>query len=398
MKHITSSLIFLFISLFSYSNEVDYVTVKVKRGDILLSILSKYELPKNSCTIDAFYDINNMKKSQHILAGFNYKLPITIYHYNGKSIRSTIGNENWDLAVSIQEYNKMLSKKGIKTTYFIDDKKLYVPYHLVGCGDKIASISSKNLDAKEKVTTEEKVEYVSSDIYFGKGVKVKKKSNDLSNEVYYIISGHGGPDPGAMKRVGKNHLCEDEYAYDVSLRLAKNLLEHGATVHLIIQDKNDGIRDQSYLTLDKDEVCKVGGAIPLNQVARLRQRCDAVNKLYRKERKTKKVHKVIAIHVDSRSTSLKQDVFFYHAPGSRSGKKLADNLQNTFRKKYQIHQSGRGYSGTVTSRNLYVLRKTNPTAVYVELANIQNPSNQKRILPYTNRQILADWLYEGLTK
>ena len=58
----------------------------------------------------------------------------------------------------------------------------------------------------------------------------------------------------------------------------------------------------------------------------------------------------------------------------------------------------RQYEGTVTERNLYVLRNTDPTAVFVELANIQNHRDQRRILIPSNRQFLADWLYEGMTK
>ncbi|MBK9213145.1 MAG: N-acetylmuramoyl-L-alanine amidase [Saprospiraceae bacterium] len=38
-----------------------------------------------------------------------------------------------------------------------------------------------------------------------------------------------------------------------------------------------------------------------------------------------------------------------------------------------------------------------PTSVYVELGNIQNTHDQKRILDPRNRQLLADWLFEGLT-
>ena len=329
-----------------------------------------------------------MAQGDHIHANKTYKLPLKIYNYNSTSIRSTIGNDNWDLAVAIQDYNKLLKQKGVKE-YYMNDKTLYVPYHLIGCENPVTL-------AKDNV---EKVEYIDTDIYFGES-KLKKESDKLAGQVFYVISGHGGPDPGAMCSKDNNDLCEDEYAYDVSLRLAKNLLINGATVHFIIHDPNDGIRDETYLKIDRDEVSVTNEVIPLNQRRRLQQRVDAVNDLYYAEQKKneKATHKVIAIHVDSRTTSLKQDVFFYHAPGSDSGFQLAHTIQNTFREKYNIHQKGRGYEGSVSGRNLFILRKTIPTAVYVELANIQNRHNQQRILPYTNRQVLANWLYEGLTK
>ncbi len=385
MKFVTTFLL-LFLSTFVFGVAASsHIQVKVKKGDALYRILANYDLYQHKCNVESFYKINGMAKGDYLIAGKTYKLPLKVYQYNDTSIRSTIGIEDWDLAVSIQEYNKKLQTLGIKKTIYNEDKELLVPYHLLGC-DNI------ELDGEE-VESEPVIEYVETNIFFGKDVKIKKESDRLNGKVYYIISGHGGPDPGAMKVKDGHQLCEDEYAYDVSLRLAKNLLMHGATVHMIIQDKNDGIRDQSYLDMDKDEVCILEGAIPLNQTKRLKQRVTAVNKLYAKDKKVKgnKDFTVISIHVDSRSTSTKQDVFFYYAPGSRSGKKKALTLQDTFREKYSIHQKGRGYSGSVTSRNLYVLRKTNPPAVFVELANIQNPNNQKRILPHSNRQVLANW-------
>ena len=395
MKLVSTFLLF-FISAFAFGEaSSSYLQVKVKKGDALYRILAKYDLYQHKCNVESFYKINGMEDGQYLIAGKTYNLPLKKYEYNGTSIRSTVGIEDWDLAVAIQDYNKKIQTLGVKKTLFKEDKQLLVPYHLLGCENAESIAPAEKIEEAEPV-----VQYINTDIYFGSDAKIKKESEKLKGKVYYIISGHGGPDPGAMKKKDGHQLCEDEYAYDVSLRLAKNLLMHSATVHMIIQDKNDGIRDESFLNMDKDEVCVVGGAIPLNQTKRLRQRVDAVNKLYSKDKKVagNSDYTVIAIHVDSRSTSTKQDVFFYYAPGSKSGKKEAIKLQDTFKEKYDIHRKGRGYSGSVSSRNLYVLRKTNPKAVFVELANIQNANNQKRILPYTNRQVLANWLFEGLTK
>lgn len=136
------------------------------------------------------------------------------------------------------------------------------------------------------------------------------------------MSGHGGPDPGAIGRIGSVELHEDEYAYDVALRLARNLMEEGAKVYIIIQDAKDGIRDDQYLNNSKRETC-MGDPIPLNQVARLRQRCEKINGLYQKDRKSYTYCRSIFLHVDSRSKSHQTDVFFYHAPKSVNDKRLA---------------------------------------------------------------------------
>ena len=65
----------------------------------------------------------------------------------------------------------------------------------------------------------------------------------------------------------------------------------------------------------------MGDAIPLNQVARLQQRCTKINELYRKDRKIYKYCRAIFLHVDSRSKGAQTDVFFYHAPKSVLGKR-----------------------------------------------------------------------------
>lgn len=162
---------------------------------------------------------------------------------------------------------------------------------------------------------------------FGKKLAdVKVTSNRLQGACFYVVSGHGGPDPGAIGKIGKVELHEDEYAYDVALRLARNLMQEGAEVRIIIQDAKDGIRDDRYLSNSKRETC-MGEAIPLNQVARLQQRCAKINELYRKDRQKYKYCRAIFLHVDSRSKSAQTDVFFYHAPKSVLGKKLAVTIK-----------------------------------------------------------------------
>lgn len=223
--------------------------------------------------------------------------------------------------------------------------------------------------------------------------KFRLESELLKGAVFHLVSGHGGPDPGALGTYGNRTLAEDEYAYDITLRLAKKLQENGATTHMIIQDENDGIRAHSFLELDTDETC-MGQPIPLDQIERLKQRTDAVNSFYLKNKLA--FQRCIVIHVDSRSHGNSIDVFFYHAPKSTVGKNAAQTILDVFDSKYSQHQPSRGYSGVVHSRNLYVLRKTYPATVFVELGNIRNYRDQQRFILEDNRQALANWLYEGL--
>jgi len=224
--------------------------------------------------------------------------------------------------------------------------------------------------------------------------EITVKNIELAGAVYYLESGHGGPDPGAIGNLNGHSLCEDEYAYDVTLRLARNLIERGATIYLIIRDPNDGIRDEQYLAPDKDEVCYPESGIPLSQLARLKQSTAAVNDLHALNKK--KLQRLVVIHVDSRSVKENIDVFFYHDKGSNTGKRLANTLKQTFEKKYAMHQPNRGYSGNVSARNLYVIKNSVAPAVFIELGNINHTRDQQRFINPDNRQAVANWLRDGL--
>jgi N-acetylmuramoyl-L-alanine amidase len=218
----------------------------------------------------------------------------------------------------------------------------------------------------------------------------------LNGAVIYLVSGHGGPDPGAEGfREGKQ-LCEDEYAYDITLRLARELISKGAKVYMIIKDSTDGIRDEAYLQCDNDEYLFDGSPIPRKQLPRLKQRVEAINKLFGENRQSS-YHRLIEIHIDSRHTGQRVDVFFYHHSKSKRGEKLAERIQSTFKMMYQKHQPARGYKGTRTARDeLYMICNTHPPAVYIELGNIQNDADQVRFIRYENRQALAKWIAEGI--
>lgn len=219
------------------------------------------------------------------------------------------------------------------------------------------------------------------------------ESEQLKGACYYLVSGHGGPDPGAIGTYEGHQLCEDEFAYDIMLRLARNLLIRGAKVHIIIQDPDDGIRNDKFLNYDNHETC-MGDPIPLDQVQRLKQRSDKINELDKQD--TEGYRRSVYLHLDSRNRGKQIDVYFYHFPGSVKGARLSNTIKKTFESKYQQHQPYRGFSGTVTDRNLYVLRATNPAAVFIELGNIQNWRDQLRFMLENNRQAVANWLTEGL--
>lgn len=266
---------------------------------------------------------------------------------------------------------------------------------LLGVSYLIPPVKNGKSDSKRVSTSKKSKKKSVYEPLFGKSnANVRIRSRRLEGACFYVVSGHGGPDPGAIGRSGKHELHEDEYAYDIALRLARDLIEEGADVHIIIQDAKDGIRNDSYLSNSKRETC-MGDPIPLNQVARLQQRCDKINSLYSSDRKRYDYCRAIFIHVDSRGKGKQMDVFFYNAQGSTLGKRLANTMQDTFEAKYDKHQPNRGFDGTVSERGLYVLGHTTPVSVFVELGNIQNQSDLRRLIISSNREALAKWLKDG---
>ncbi len=253
-------------------------------------------------------------------------------------------------------------------------------------------IKSEPLDTlSEKVVVVEKKSYP---IFGEKHAETEIKSDRLSGTIYYLVSGHGGPDPGTVTRYANESISEDEYAYDVTLRLAKELISHGAIVYIIIRDANDGIRDKRILKMDTDEVVYPNKQIPLNQIKRLKQRTETINNLYLQH--TGKYRRLIVTHVDSRSNGENIDVFFYHHKKSIAGKKLAESIHKTFKEKYQKYQPNREYSGNFSDRNLYLVKNTMPPMAYIEIGNIRSKKDLRRIVYPVNRQALAEWIAEGV--
>jgi N-acetylmuramoyl-L-alanine amidase len=395
------------------TNASNYLTAIAQPGDDALDLLSRYDLAEYSCNVSQFLKINRLA-NHRLKTGLSYKLPVLVVIYNNKSIRSTLNIEDWKCAKRIEAYNKKAQQEGLRPDYFVENKRLWVPWHELNCPDAdppkmtasigLATEKSRSNDKSNSALTvpsggEKAIGGDRIFPIFGAGYqKTPLLNQSLKGKVFYLISGHGGPDVGAQGRRADHVLCEDEYAYDVTLRLLRLLLSHGATAYMIVRDPNDGIRDGIYLECDKDEEVWGGLEIPFDQKERLQQRTDIINTLTGKYLKAGVVDQtIIEIHVDSRSQEKKQDIFFYYRPESDRSLELADHIHQTFEAKYRQAQGGRGFSGTVTPRYLFTLKETNAKkAVYIELANIQNDWDQQRLVLKNNRQAIANWICHAL--
>ena len=232
------------------------------------------------------------------------------------------------------------------------------------------------------------------EIFGEKYGQIKPVDSQLKGAIYYLVSGHGGPDPGAVGKRNGHLLSEDEYAYDISLRLARELIKHNALVYAIVRDPEYGIRDDAYLENDKHETVWKEKEIPLNVNKKLRQRTQAVNQLYKINRGF--YQRLIIMHIDSRSKGERVDVFGYYNSKSKSGKLFTERLISSLKYNYNKHQPYRSFDGISKSRDgLYMLKYTHPVTSYLELGNIQNFKDQIRFIESGNRQALAEWLTEA---
>ncbi len=225
---------------------------------------------------------------------------------------------------------------------------------------------------------------------------VERRSNRLAGHYYYIVSGHGGSDPGSVGELNGRSIPEDEIAYDTALRVARELLKDGAMVYMIVRDPNDGIRDAEYLPPDRDEYYYGNVRMSSNYTRRLRQRAEVINKLYDRNRGSARSQQVVSVHVDAMAGRNQPQIDVHFAYSSDSGRALGRSLQTSIRNQYRAHQPDRGYKGRLVRRDLYILNHTKPVAVLVELGNIRHRGDQIRLTKPGNRQAMAQWIAAGL--
>lgn len=291
MVRILLLLLFVFTSI---SFQAQQTTDTPRNGEGISSFLKRNNRP-GKMYYKVFLELNKKRLNgkEELQLGVRYVLPPLKNERKNSSVKKNVvsgsnGMKDKRTIVSKQDSAKdiVLKDEALEDTLF--EEKTVKDFVLQETPEEdmdVSEQSSRQAAGKRKGFVRESL--------FGKAfADVRINGKRLQGACFYVVGGHGGPDPGAIGKIGNVELHEDEYAYDVALRLARNLMEEGAEVRVIIQDAKDGIRDDRYLSNSKRETC-MGAAIPLNQVARLRQRCDAINALYRKDRKKYKYCRAI---------------------------------------------------------------------------------------------------------
>jgi hypothetical protein len=84
----------------------DYLLITADANDTPEELLERYNLDAFNCNEAHFYKINKIKKGGALKAGKEYQLPILIVDYNGSSIRTSLGIEDWRVAKRIETFNR----------------------------------------------------------------------------------------------------------------------------------------------------------------------------------------------------------------------------------------------------------------------------------------------------
>src|SRR5688572_20946252 len=120
-------MLFMIVAIQAAGESPYFYTIEAKASDGILALLNRYELEEYDCNHDKFLELNRLQKTDFLLAGKEYKLPVLVYAYNGKSIRSTIGIEDMEKAKRIANYNRVVLNRSLRKTDYESSKVLWVP-------------------------------------------------------------------------------------------------------------------------------------------------------------------------------------------------------------------------------------------------------------------------------
>ena len=110
-----------------------FLEARASEGDGMYTLLRRHGLPLNSCYQDQFRHLNELPPEHTLHTGKSYRLPVLVYAYDGKSIRSTLGIDDLPLARRIQAYNRGRERAGQHTAAYEETRELWVPYGLLFC-------------------------------------------------------------------------------------------------------------------------------------------------------------------------------------------------------------------------------------------------------------------------
>lgn len=256
----------------------------------------------------------------------------TVKAEQGDGIFSLLRKQGLDPAKHYEEFVK-LNSGNIKNGSFLQ----------VGTAYKIPQAADALKKTGVVVRTGEGAE---APIFDGELAQMSLKSDKLKDAVYYIIT----EDP---------QNTENDYVKGVAESLAADLMVHGAKVYIM----GDGVSEPSH-----------GELVTANQ--KMGSYIEVINKRYIQN--SGKYQRVLIIRADGVSGKDNMDVAVYHSNKSEEGQRLAENIQNMFKRQSVSNRSYKDINMIFEDKNsLYLARNILPAVSLLTLENASKTSNQK---------------------
>lgn len=232
-------------------------------------------------------------------------------------------------------------------------------------------------------------------LFFTVGAEAK---GHLYGKVVVIDAGHGGQDPGSHGRFGSDKIWEDEYAYDVALRVRDLVRKQEGLAFLTTQDPNHKTpRDWSssrVFPADHDEVFSLDRSQVRARTVGMQRRLAYANTIKRRYPRHQVVF--IAIHFDvvGKRNDIEGVQVIADRPSSVLARALVDAFGERMRRENPFEVIGQG------ARNLYILNGENRIRdrVLIELGNFNNPNDVWRIRNFKVRQDYAERIVKALRR